>query len=77
VRFARALVAKILSRPAAEISTKENQTFMFLMSLALLHRQFISHERLTPAAPARMTFADCRSGVRAGHASQGSFISVT
>ncbi|MBX9864416.1 MAG: asparagine synthase (glutamine-hydrolyzing) [Hyphomicrobium sp.] len=77
VRFARALVAKILSRPAAEISTKENQTFMFLMSLALLHRQFVSGERLTPAAPARMTFADYRAGARAGHASQGSFISVT
>jgi asparagine synthase (glutamine-hydrolysing) len=41
VKFARALTHKVLSRPAAEISTKENQTFIFLLSLALLHRFFV------------------------------------
>ena len=77
-RFAGALVRKILSRPAAEISTKENQTFMFLMSLALLNRMFVAREGLPEVRPARMTLADFRnrSGAR-DHASQGSFISVT
>ena len=40
-KFSRALTNKVLSRPAAEISTKENQTFIFLLSLALLHRFFV------------------------------------
>jgi asparagine synthase (glutamine-hydrolysing) len=78
VRFARALVNKILTRPASEISTKENQTFMFLMSLALLNRQFVSRERLPSTAPARMTFTDYRTGAQGtDQVSQGSFISVT
>ncbi len=78
VRFARALVNKILARPASEISTKENQTFVFLMSLALLHRQFVSRERQPSIAPVRMTLADLRSGSQTrDHSSQGSFISVT
>lgn len=42
--FARRLIAKVLNRPAAEISTKENQTFLFLLSIALLHRFFVSRE---------------------------------
>ncbi len=42
--FARRLSAKVLSRPANEISTKENQTFLFLLSIALLHRYFVSRE---------------------------------
>ena len=49
VRFARALVKKVMSQPATEISTKENQTFVFLMSLAFLHRMFVTRE----AMPAR------------------------
>lgn len=40
-KFARALSTKVLSKPASEISTKENQTFIFLVSLALLHRFFV------------------------------------
>lgn len=78
VRFARALVSKILSRPASEISTKENQTFMFLLSLALLHRLFVAREGLPAVRPARMAFADLRSRPAArDQSSQGSFISVT
>lgn len=42
--FARRLTAKVLNRPAAEISTKENQTFLFLLSIALLHRFFVSRD---------------------------------
>lgn len=57
VNFARRLTAKVLTRPAAEISTKENQTFLFLLSIALLHRQFVSrdgvagHETARPQPP--------------------------
>jgi asparagine synthase (glutamine-hydrolysing) len=42
--FARRLTAKVLSRPAAEISPKENQTFLFLLSIVLLHRFFVRRE---------------------------------
>ena len=40
-KFARAITNKVLSKPASEISTKENQTFIFLVSLVLLHRFFV------------------------------------
>jgi asparagine synthase (glutamine-hydrolysing) len=40
-KFARALTKKALSTPAAEISTKENQAFIFLLSLAFLHHFFV------------------------------------
>lgn len=50
--FARRLTQKVLSRPPAEISTKENQTFLFLLSLALLHRLFVSREGVAGAEPA-------------------------
>lgn len=42
--FARRLSAKVLKSPAGEISTKENQTFLFLLSITLLHRFFVSRE---------------------------------
>ncbi|MGE5514819.1 MAG: asparagine synthase (glutamine-hydrolyzing) [Bacteroidota bacterium] len=42
--FARRLTTKVLNRPAAEISTKENQTFLFLLSITLLHRFFVSRD---------------------------------
>jgi len=49
--FAKRLTAKVLTRPAAEISTKENQTFLFLLSLALLHRTFVARQGI-PERPA-------------------------
>lgn len=76
--FARRLTNKVLTRPTAEISTKENQTFVFLLSLALLHRSFVSREgvpgRATPPPPL-VRAVDLRGG--ADQASQGNFISVT
>lgn len=51
-RFARRLANKVLSRPAGEVSTKENQTFMYLLSITLLHRSFVRREGLpTPCLP--------------------------
>lgn len=49
--FAKRLTAKVLTRPAAEISTKENQTFLFLLSLALLNRFFVARQGI-PERPA-------------------------
>jgi asparagine synthase (glutamine-hydrolysing) len=40
-KFVRALTGKIMNTPAAEISTKENQTFIFLLSIVLQHRFFV------------------------------------
>jgi asparagine synthase (glutamine-hydrolysing) len=77
-RFARALVKKVLSQPACEISTKENQTFIFLLSLAFLNRMFVEGEARKPARPAKMTLTDCRSRpAESAYVSQGNFISVT
>ncbi len=44
--FAKRLCAKVLTKPASEISTKENQTFLFLLSLALLHHAFVARQEL-------------------------------
>jgi asparagine synthase (glutamine-hydrolysing) len=41
VRFCRLLVEKVLTAPPAEISTKENQTLVFLLSIALQHHHFV------------------------------------
>ncbi|WP_394849109.1 asparagine synthase (glutamine-hydrolyzing) [Pendulispora brunnea] len=40
-RFCKLLVEKVFNAPAAEISTKENQTFIFLLSIALQRHQFV------------------------------------
>ena len=40
-KFARALTNKIMTSPPAEISTKENQAFIFLLCVALQHRYFV------------------------------------
>lgn len=40
-KFARALTKKVLASPSAEISTKENQAFVFLLSLVFLHHLFV------------------------------------
>lgn len=45
-KFARRLIDKVMSTPADRISTKENQTFMFLLSTALLHHFFVSRDGL-------------------------------
>jgi len=43
-KFVRALSNKILNSPSAEISTKENQAFIFLLTIALQHRFFVQRE---------------------------------
>lgn len=40
-KFVAALTRKIMNTAATEISTKENQTFIFLLSIALQHRYFV------------------------------------
>ncbi|MGW5066120.1 asparagine synthase (glutamine-hydrolyzing) [Streptomyces cyaneofuscatus] len=40
--FARKLVAKIMATPGEGISTKEDQAFVFLLSTAVLHEQFVA-----------------------------------
>jgi len=66
VGFARRLTTKVLSRPAAEISPKENQTFLFLLSTALLHHIFVSRagvpgHDLVQSAAQTMRLIDLRS----------------
>ena len=39
--FCKLLTEKIFTTPLDEISTKENQTFIFLLSMALQHHQFV------------------------------------
>lgn len=63
--FAKRLCAKVLTKPAAEISTKENQTFLFLLSLALLHHAFVARQELPGhalqrPAPPLMRMVDLR-----------------
>lgn len=77
-RFARLLTKKVLANGASETSTKENQTFLFLLSLALLHRMFVKREgmpRRRVHSPVERVI-DLRSGA-AGYDSQGNFASVT
>jgi asparagine synthase (glutamine-hydrolysing) len=50
-RFARALTTKIMGTPASGISTKENQAFIFLLSIVLQHRYFVQRASV-PALPA-------------------------
>lgn len=40
-RFCKLLVEKVRSSPAQQISTKDNQAFVFLLSIALQHHQFV------------------------------------
>lgn len=66
-KFARRLIDKVMRTPAAGISTKENQTFMFLLSVAMLHRFFVSREGIgsVPSAsllPPLQRVVDLRSG---------------
>lgn len=50
-KFARALVDKIVEGPPEAISTKDNQAFVFLLSLALLDRVFVRREGLPEPHP--------------------------
>lgn len=45
-KFVRALTNKIFSNDPSKISTKENQAFIFLLSITQLHRQFTLREGL-------------------------------
>ena len=47
LNFTKQFVQKIFSTPSNQISTKENQTFVFLLSLALLNNFFIKKEGVT------------------------------
>jgi asparagine synthase (glutamine-hydrolysing) len=63
--FARRLTTKILTRPAADISTKENQTFLFLLSITLLHHTFVGRDgvaghEVTRVAPPLVRAVDLR-----------------
>ncbi|MEU0845814.1 asparagine synthase (glutamine-hydrolyzing) [Streptomyces sp. NPDC005962] len=49
--FARKLVGKIMKTPTAEISTKEDQAFIYLLSTAVLNRQFVMGEENYMGAP--------------------------
>lgn len=49
--FARKLVNKVMATPSPEISTKEDQAFVFLLSTAVLHHQFVRGQ--APAAAPR------------------------
>jgi asparagine synthase (glutamine-hydrolysing) len=49
--FARRLANKVLNKPSNEISTKENQTFLFLLSTLLLNRQFVQRQDIPMAPP--------------------------
>ena len=61
-KFARRLTDKVLNRPAGEIGTKEDQCFVFLLSIALLHRFFVQREGagLTRVTPPPMRTVDLR-----------------
>jgi asparagine synthase (glutamine-hydrolysing) len=66
--FVGALTKRILTRAPAQISTRENQTWIFLLSLLVLHRQFIKRagvgQRPPGAVPAKVV--DRRTALVAG-----------
>lgn len=76
-KFAKRLANKVLTRPANEISTKENQTFLYLLSICLLHRTFVLREGLqTPVLPP-LERAVNLTETGGAYASQGNFRSLT
>ena len=54
-RFAQRLTRKVLTSPAEAISTKENQTFLFLLSTVLLHHAFVKRARAPETLSTRVT----------------------
>ncbi|MDM5176108.1 asparagine synthase (glutamine-hydrolyzing) [Massilia sp. DJPM01] len=68
IGFAKALTKKIFSSDPASISTRENQAFIYLLSSAMLDRQFVRREGLPDIDVARIEkvlvrAVDQRSGV--------------
>ncbi|MBB5119236.1 asparagine synthase [Streptomyces eurocidicus] len=49
--FAQKLVAKVMTTPADEISTKEDQAFVYLLSTAVLDRRFVRDTGWPDAVP--------------------------
>ena len=54
-KFALALSRKVLASAPERISTRENQAFIYLLSFALLYRQFVLGERRGTADAAVLT----------------------
>jgi asparagine synthase (glutamine-hydrolysing) len=54
-RFAQRLTRKVLTSPAEAVSTKENQTFLFLLSTVLLHHAFVRRARPPESLSTRVT----------------------
>ncbi|MFY9239624.1 MAG: asparagine synthase (glutamine-hydrolyzing) [Roseovarius sp.] len=60
-RFSARLADKVLNRASEDTSTKENQTFLYLLSMTLLHRQFTLGEGAThPSLPPLQRQVDLR-----------------
>lgn len=77
VKFAQRLANKVLTKPAGEISTKENQSFLYLLSISLLNRTFVRREELPEAnLPPLEKVVDLAQSA-ATHVSQGNLSSVT
>lgn len=51
LRFAKALTKKVLTNPSNTISTKENQAFIFLTSMVLLHHFFVKRHEINTFNP--------------------------
>ncbi|MFH9089269.1 asparagine synthase (glutamine-hydrolyzing) [Streptomyces sp. NPDC017673] len=51
--FARKLTDKIMSTPAAQISTKEDQAFVYLLSTVVLNQQFVMNPESHMGTPSR------------------------
>lgn len=64
--FARKLVNKIMATPAAEISTKEDQAFVLLLSTAVLHHRFVQGAAVPDVALNLRTTVDRRGRARLG-----------
>ncbi|MDN3720442.1 hypothetical protein QW131_17425 [Roseibium salinum] len=67
----------MLERPASEISTKENQTFLYLLSICLLHRKFVQRQGLSEPILPPLEKAVNLAETGGAYASQGNFNSVT
>ena len=76
-KFAQRLANKVLTKPAGEISTKENQTFLYLLSVCLLNRTFVRREELPSAnLPPLQKVVDL-SQTSEAHVSHGNLSLVT
>ncbi|GAA2511740.1 asparagine synthase (glutamine-hydrolyzing) [Winogradskya humida] len=62
VKFARRLTDKVMSTPVENISTREDQTFLYLLTTMALHHQFVrGDEPVTPAPLSLGVRVDYRS----------------